>query len=102
MYGGHENLEAVEFLKHLNSVFKGRKDGAVLIAEESTAWPKVTGNVKEDGLGFDYKWNMGWMNDFLGYMKCDPYFRCHHYGELTFSMIYATARTLFWCSPTTR
>ena len=89
MYGGHENLEAVEFLKHLNSVFKGRKDGAVLIAEESTAWPKVTGNVKEDGLGFDYKWNMGWMNDFLGYMKCDPYFRCHHYGELTFSMIYA-------------
>ena len=89
IYGGHENLEAVEFLKHLNSVFKGRKDGAVLIAEESTAWPKVTGSVKEDGLGFDYKWNMGWMNDFLGYMKCDPYFRCHHYGELTFSMIYA-------------
>ena len=89
IYGGHENLETVEFLKHLNSVFKGRKDGAVLIAEESTAWPKVTGPVKEDGLGFDYKWNMGWMNDFLGYMKCDPYFRCHHYGELTFSMIYA-------------
>ena len=89
IYGGHENLEAVEFLKHLNSVFKGRKDGAILIAEESTAWPKITGDVKHDGLGFDYKWNMGWMNDFLNYMKCDPFFRCHHYNELTFSMIYA-------------
>lgn len=89
IYGGHENLEAVEFLKHLNSVFKGRKDGAVLIAEESTAWPKITGTVKEDGLGFDYKWNMGWMNDFLEYMKYDPFFRCHHYSELTFSMLYA-------------
>jgi len=89
IYGGHENLEAVEFLKHLNSVFKGRKDGAILIAEESTAWPKITGDVKQEGLGFDYKWNMGWMNDFLGYMRYDPYFRCHHYNELTFSMIYA-------------
>lgn len=89
IYGGHENLEAVEFLKHLNSVFKGRKNGAVLIAEESTAWPKITGDVKDDGLGFDYKWNMGWMNDFIGYMKYDPYFRNHHYGELTFSMLYA-------------
>lgn len=89
IYGGHENLEAVEFLKHLNSVFRARKDGAVLIAEESTSWPKMTGEVKNGGLGFDYKWNMGWMNDFLGYMKYDPYFRCHHYNELTFSMIYA-------------
>ena len=89
IYGGHENLEAVEFLKHLNSVFKGRSNGAVLIAEESTAWPKITGDVKEDGLGFDYKWNMGWMNDFTGYMQCDPYFRNHHYGEMTFSMFYA-------------
>ena len=89
IYGGHENLEAVEFLKHLNSVFKGRKDGAILIAEESTAWPKITGDVKGGGLGFDYKWNMGWMNDFLGYMQQDPFFRCHHYNELTFSMIYA-------------
>ncbi len=89
MYGGHENLEAVEFLKHLNSVFKGRKDGAILIAEESTAWPKITGQLKDGGLGFDYKWNMGWMNDFLTYMKCDPFFRCHHYNnKLTFSMIY--------------
>ena len=89
IYGGHENLEAVEFLKHLNSIFKKRKDGAVLIAEESTAWPKITGDVNDGGLGFDYKWNMGWMNDFLGYMQCDPYFRRYHYGELTFSLLYA-------------
>ena len=89
IYGGHENLEAVEFLKHLNSVFKARTNGAVLIAEESTAWPEITGDIKEGALGFDYKWNMGWMNDFTGYMQCDPYFRKHHYGELTFSMLYA-------------
>ena len=89
IYGGNENLEAVEFLKHLNSIFKKKHPGAVLIAEESTAWPQVTGDVKEGSLGFDYKWNMGWMNDFLGYMQYDPYFRCHHYGELTFSMLYA-------------
>lgn len=89
IYGGHENLDAVEFLKHLNSIFKKQAGGAVLIAEESTAWPQITGDVKEGSLGFDYKWNMGWMNDFLGYMQCDPYFRCHHYGELTFSMLYA-------------
>lgn len=88
IYGGHENLEAIEFLKHLNSVFKKRNDGAVLIAEESTSWPKITGTVENGAVGFDYKWNMGWMNDFLGYMQYDPYFRCHHYGELTFSMLY--------------
>ena len=89
IYGGHENLEAVEFLKHLNSIFSREVKGAMLIAEESTAWPRITGNVKEGGLGFDYKWNMGWMNDFLKYMQCDPYFRNQHYGELTFSMLYA-------------
>ena len=89
IYGGHENLDAVEFLKHLNSIFKKQAGGSMLIAEESTAWPQITGDVKEGSLGFDYKWNMGWMNDFLGYMQCDPYFRCHHYGELTFSMLYA-------------
>ncbi|MEE0693639.1 MAG: 1,4-alpha-glucan branching protein GlgB [Lachnospiraceae bacterium] len=89
MYGGNENLEAVEFLKHLNSIFKKDKDGAILIAEESSAWPKITTPVEEDGLGFDYKWNMGWMNDFLGYMQLDPFFRSYHHGELTFSMIYA-------------
>lgn len=89
IYGGNENLEAVEFLKHLNSVFKKKENGAILIAEESTAWPQITGNVKEGAVGFDYKWNMGWMNDFIGYMQYDPFFRCHHYGELTFSMLYA-------------
>lgn len=89
IYGGHENLEAVEFLKHLNSIFKKDQDGAVLIAEESTAWPKITAPVQEDGLGFDFKWNMGWMNDFLGYMQLDPIFRSYHHGELTFSMVYA-------------
>ncbi len=89
IYGGHDNLEAVEFLKHLNSIFKGRKDGALLIAEESTAWPMITGDVRDNGLGFDYKWNMGWMNDFTKYLKTDPYFRNYNYGELTFSMLYA-------------
>jgi 1,4-alpha-glucan branching enzyme len=89
MYGGNENLEAMEFLKHLNSIFRKRKDGALLIAEESTAWPKVTAPVEEDGLGFDFKWNMGWMNDFLEYMHYDPVFRSYHHEELTFSMIYA-------------
>ncbi len=88
MYGGNENLEAVEFLKHLNSIYRKQCPGALLIAEESTAWPKVTGALDEEGLGFDYKWNMGWMNDFLGYMELDPIFRGYHHGELTFSMIY--------------
>nr|MCR4923304.1 1,4-alpha-glucan branching protein GlgB [Lachnospiraceae bacterium] len=89
IYGGKENLEAVEFLKHLNSVHAKLDDGSIIIAEESTAWPNVTGKVEEEGLGFDYKWNMGWMNDFIGYLRYDPLFRTHHYGELTFSMIYA-------------
>lgn len=88
IYGGNENLEAVELLKHLNSINRKQKTGALMIAEESTAWPKVTGALDDDGLGFDYKWNMGWMNDFLDFMRYDPYFRSHHYGELTFSMIY--------------
>lgn len=88
IYGGNENLEAVELLKHLNSINQKQKTGALMIAEESTAWPKVTGTLDEGGLGFDYKWNMGWMNDFLDFMHYDPYFRSYHYGELTFSMIY--------------
>lgn len=89
IYGGHENLEAVEFLRNLSKVFGKKHKGVLLIAEESTAWEKVTGDVEDGGLGFDLKWNMGWMNDFVNYMKCDPLFRKGHHGELTFSMIYA-------------
>jgi len=89
VYGGNENLEAIEFIKHLNSIFKQREDGAVLIAEESTAWPKISGDLNDGGLGFDFKWNMGWMNDFTEYMKQDPLFRKGCHGALTFSMMYA-------------
>ena len=88
-YGGNQNLEAIEFFKHLNSCLLGRNPGAVMIAEESTAWPKVTGKVEEDGLGFSLKWNMGWMHDFLEYMKLDPYFRKYNHNKMTFSMTYA-------------
>ena len=89
IYGGNENIEAAEMLKHLNSINKKMETGALMIAEESTAWPKVTGALDDDGLGFDYKWNMGWMNDYLGFVRLDPLYRSGHYGELTFSMIYA-------------
>ncbi len=89
LYGGNENLEAVEFLKHLNSVFHREIKGAVMIAEESSAWPRVTGDLKEEGLGFDYKWNMGWTKDFLRYMQSAPEERHRYYSELTFSMLYA-------------
>ncbi|GFI37599.1 1,4-alpha-glucan branching enzyme GlgB [Lachnospiraceae bacterium] len=88
-YGGHENLEAIDFFKHLNSVILGRNPGAVMIAEESTAWPKVTGDVEDDGLGFSLKWNMGWMHDFTEYMKLDPYFRKDNHNLMTFAMSYA-------------
>jgi 1,4-alpha-glucan branching enzyme len=87
-YGGNENLEAIEFFKHLNTVVTGRNPGAIVVAEESTAWPKVTGSVKEDGLNFSYKWNMGWMHDFLDYMKLDPYFRKDNHNKMTFGMSY--------------
>ena len=88
-YGGNENLEAIEFFKHLNSVVCGTYHGAVMIAEESTAWPKVTGAPEDDGLGFSIKWNMGWMHDFTEYMKLDPLFRKNAHYMMTFSMEYA-------------
>ncbi len=90
-YGGNENLEAIEFFKHLNSVIKKRGNGAVVIAEESTVWPKVTGNQEEGGLGFTFKWNMGWMHDFLEYMKLDPYFRKYNHHKMTFGLTYFTS-----------
>lgn len=88
VYGGNENLEAIAFLQNLNQKIHERKDGSFSIAEESTAWPQVTGPVKEGGLDFDLKWNMGWMNDYLEYIRTDPLFRKGRHGMLTFSMIY--------------
>ena len=87
-YGGNENLDAIEFFRHLNSVVRGTFPGVCMIAEESTAWPKVTGKVEEGGLGFHFKWNMGWMHDFCEYMKLDPYFRKNNHQKLTFAMSY--------------
>lgn len=87
-YGDNKNLEAIEFFKHINTLILGRNPGTVMIAEESTAWPKVTGPVEEDGLNFSYKWNMGWMHDFLDYMKLDPYFRKNNHYKMTFAMTY--------------
>ena len=88
IYGGNKNLEAIEFFKHINTLILGRNPGSVMIAEESTAWPKVTGTVEDDGLNFSYKWNMGWMHDFLDYMKLDPYFRKDNHNKMTFAMSY--------------
>ncbi len=88
-YGGNENLEAVEFLKHMNSIVEARVPNAMMIAEESTAWAGVSRPAKDNGLGFNLKWNMGWMNDVLFYMAKDPVHRQYHHGSLTFSLIYA-------------
>lgn len=90
-YGGHENLEAIEFFRHLNSVMKRRSPGVMVIAEESTAWPKVTDAPEDGGLGFTFKWNMGWMHDFLEYMKLDPLFRKGHHHQMTFGLTYFTS-----------
>jgi 1,4-alpha-glucan branching enzyme len=88
-YGGRENLEAIEFFKHLNSIVKDRCAGAITMAEESTAWPGVTKPVEEGGLGFTFKWNMGWMHDTLHYMEQDPVYRSYNHGSFTFGMVYA-------------
>ena len=87
-YGENKNLEAIEFFRHLNTLVCGRNPGAVMIAEESTAWPMVTGKAEDGGLNFTYKWNMGWMHDFLDYMKLDPYFRKDNHNKMTFAMSY--------------
>lgn len=89
IHGGRENLEAVGFLRHLNSVVAERCPGAMMIAEESTAWPGVTRSVADGGLGFAYKWNMGWMHDTLHYIGYDPIHRRHHHDEMTFGLVYA-------------
>ena len=87
-YGENKNLEAIEFFRHLNTLICGRNPGVAMIAEESTAWPMVTGKAEDGGLNFTYKWNMGWMHDFLDYMKLDPYFRKYNHNKMTFAMSY--------------
>ena len=89
--GGRENLEAIEFLRQLNSVIHERFPGVLMVAEESTAWPGVTHAPDHGGLGFDMKWNMGWMNDTLSYFRLDPVHRAHHHDKLTFGQLYAYA-----------
>ena len=87
--GGRENLEAIDFLRHLNDVVAIEAPGALMIAEESTAWPGVSQDTAQGGLGFSYKWNMGWMHDSLHYIQQDPLYRAHHHNELSFGLVYA-------------
>ena len=88
IYGGNGNLEAISFLKELNTIIKKEGKGAITVAEESTSWEGITKPVEEDGLGFDYKWNMGWMNDTLSYIELDPIYRKYHHNKMNFSMMY--------------
>ena len=87
-FGNNKNLDAIEFFRHLNSMMKKKYPGTMMIAEEATAWPLVTGDPKEGGLGFTFKWNMGWMHDFCSYMSLDPIFRKDNHYKLTFAMSY--------------
>ena len=89
IYGGRENLEAIGFLRHLNAVVSERAPGAIVVAEELTAWPGVSRPISEGGLGFSYKWNMGWMHDTLNYIEKDPIHRQYHHNDLTFGLLYA-------------
>ncbi|NGU11249.1 1,4-alpha-glucan branching protein GlgB [Clostridium perfringens] len=88
IYGGNGNLEAIAFLKEINTIIKKEGKGAITVAEESTSWEGITKPVEEDGLGFDYKWNMGWMNDTLSYIELDPIYRKYHHNKMNFSMMY--------------
>lgn len=88
IYGGNGNLEAIAFLKELNTIIKKEGKGAITVAEESTSWEGITKPVEEYGLGFDYKWNMGWMNDTLSYIELDPIYRKYHHNKMNFSMMY--------------
>jgi 1,4-alpha-glucan branching enzyme len=89
VYGGRENLEAIGFLRHLNAVVAERCPGVIMVAEESTAWPGVSRPISRGGLGFSYKWNMGWMHDTLNYVSKDPIHRQYHHHDMTFGLLYA-------------